>query len=144
MSLICTKIYYIPIFSEIWSVCHVDCIWYYILKSHLRCLHKNKWLNAEFHLRGGWVTHCKTRVRSLMACTATSYSLSRVIDTMRSCQWEWVHVSDTVSVQALHTIGCHIMHCYNEVRVMMLLFTYLHTNREQVKSLWKACNSSTV
>ena len=30
-------------------------------------------------------TYFKTRVRSLIACTATSYSLSRVMETMRSC-----------------------------------------------------------
>lgn len=61
--------------------------------------------NAEWcHSWGGEATHCKTSVSSLMACTATSYSLSRVIDTMRSCQWEQTYVSDT----ALYNISCHI------------------------------------
>lgn len=31
------------------------------------------------------MTHCRMSVTSLMASTATSYSLSRVIDTIRSC-----------------------------------------------------------
>lgn len=45
-------------------------------------------LNNVERIHAGWGqdTHCRTSVSSLMACTATSYSLSRVIDTMRSCQ----------------------------------------------------------
>lgn len=64
------------------------------------------------------VTYCKTSVRSLIACTATSYSLSRVIDTMRSCKWD---LTRYLSLGDLQSISCHIMQRYNDVNSLSLL-----------------------
>lgn len=51
-------------------------------------------------------TYFKTRVRSLIACTATSYSLSRVIETIRSCSMtEMTHSTGLISsLQSVNSI----------------------------------------
>lgn len=65
------------------------------------------WCGTAFMFGTFGVTHCRMRVTSLMASTATSYSLSSVIDTMRSWKIEqdrrefWTQILDFIQADPL-------------------------------------------